>query len=102
MKSAAQLAALFPVGAYRDADPAGPIRLLPALLGPLGRLGAHALDLAARQGDEYLADPLRLYPVDCLGIKADEVHHGGGFSLLDGLQVALAGLQADHGFLAVE
>src|SRR5215813_5966119 len=78
------------------------IRLPSALLGPLGRLGAHALDLAAWQGDEDFADPLRLYPVDRLGVEADQVHLGGRFSLLDGLQVALPALQPHHGLLAIE
>src|SRR5438045_8535975 len=68
----------------------------------LGRLGTQAPDLAARQRDADLADPIQLYPVDRLGVKAVEVDQIRRFSPLDRLQITLTGLEPHRCFLAIE
>src|SRR5882757_2666056 len=97
-------------------DPAGRITLLSGrlllrrpsawrlgrLARPRQRLVAQAFDLASRQSNADLADPFELYTADRLGIEAREIDQCCRFSPLDRLQIALAGLQAHGGFLAVE
>src|SRR5260370_38740766 len=72
------------------------------LAGPGGGFGPQTLDLAPRQGDADLPDPLQLHPVDRLGVEAREVDQGGGFSPLAGFLVTLAGLQPARGLFPVE
>src|SRR4051794_16288103 len=69
---------------------------------PCCRFGPQTVDLAARQRDADFPDPFQLHSRDGLGVETGEVDHGGGFSPVDGFQVALAGLEPDRGLLAVE
>src|SRR5436305_8160574 len=65
-------------------------------------LASQTLDLAAGQRDADFTDPFQLYAADWLGVEAGEVDQACGFAALNGFQVALAGLQADRGLLAIE
>src|SRR5690348_10946048 len=80
----------------------GPAAGLAALARLGGRPGAHPRDLALWQSDADFADPFQLDAVDGLGIEARKVDRIGRLAALDGLQVALAGLQPHHRLLAEE
>src|SRR5262249_62427247 len=61
-------------------------------------LGPQSCNLPARQGDADFADPVQLHAVDRLGVETGEVDEARAFAALDGLQIALAGLEL-HGCL---
>src|SRR5579864_101033 len=77
-------------------------RDLPALFAGAGRLGAQPFQLALGHGEADLSDPVELDADDRLGVEAVEIDDGGGFAPLDSFQIALAGLEPDHGLFAVE
>src|ERR1700726_4763889 len=69
---------------------------------PRRGLGAQSVDLAPRQGNADLADPLQLHAVDRFGIETREVDERGRLAAFDRFQIALARLQAHDGLLAVK
>src|SRR5437879_6604710 len=68
-------------------------RRLGRLARPRQRLVAQPFDLASRQSDADLADPFEFDATDRFGIETREIDQCGGFSPLDRLQIAFAGLQ---------
>src|SRR3569832_1015161 len=74
---------------------------LPALLARAGRLGAQPLELALGHREADLADPVELDADDRLGVEAVEIDDGGGFTPLDRLQIAFAGLEPDLGLFEI-
>src|SRR5215475_5854343 len=84
------------------ADAARTLFLRLRLAGTRPALGPQPLDLGARQGHADLADPIQFHRIDRLGVETREIDRGRRLSALDRLQVALAGLEADRGLLAIK